>query len=281
MAAALGRIFNGLTAVGLGVAATSAVSKFVLFDVDGGERAVIFDKFRGILPEVVGEGTHFMIPFIQVPNIFSIRMQPYELPVITPSRDLQNVSITLRVLYRPSTSALPDIFQELGINYAQTVIPSIGNEILKGIVAQYDAEQLITQREAVSQTIRESLTTRAGEFNLELDDVSITQLRFGREFTQAVELKQVAQQDAERARYLVEQAEHEKTAAIIRTQGDGEASRLVTEALEEHGQGFLELKKIQAAREIAGTLARARNVTYLPGGGAGGGGTPVLMNLQL
>lgn len=279
--AALGKLFNRLTVAGIGIAGVSAVSNFVLFDVDGGERAVIFDKFRGVLPEVIGEGTHFMIPFIQVPNLFSVRMQPYELPVITPSRDLQNVSITLRVLYRPAVPALPDIFKELGVDYAQAVIPSIGNEILKGIVAQYDAEQLITQREAVSQAIRENLTKRANEFNLDLDDVSITQLRFGREFTAAVELKQVAQQEAERARYLVEQAEHEKTAAIIRTEGDGEASRLVTEALEEHGQGFLELKKIQAAREIAATLARSRNVTYLPGGGANGSGTPVLMNLQL
>ena len=148
--------------------------------------------------------------------------------------------------------------------------------------AQYDAEQLITQREAVSGQISEALIKRAGEFDIEIDDVAITQLTFAREFNQAVELKQVAQQEAERARYLVEQAEFEKTASIIRTEGDGEAAELVSSALEKHGQGFIELKKINAARDIAQTMARSRNVTYLPGGGgSGGGGTPVLMNLQM
>lgn len=279
--AALSTLFNRLMVGGAAVAGASAISNFVLFDVDGGERAVIMDQLNGVLPDVVGEGTHFRIPYIQTPHIFSIRMQPYELPVITPSRDLQNVSITLRVLYRPSIPKLPTIYSTLSKDYANRVIPSIGNEILKSIVAQYDAEQLITQREAVSEAIREGLTKRADEFDIELDDVSITQLRFGREFTQAVEMKQVAQQEAERSRYHVEQAEQEKLAAIIRTQGDGEASKLVTDALEEHGQGFLELKKIQAAREIAHTMSKSRNVTYLPGGGGNGNGTPVLMNLQL
>lgn len=54
--------------------------------VDGGERAVIFDRFRGVLPHVVGEGTHFLVPWIQRPIIFSVRSKPRRIPVVTGSK---------------------------------------------------------------------------------------------------------------------------------------------------------------------------------------------------
>ncbi len=70
----------------------------------------------------------------------------------------------------------------------------------------------------VSGEIRDVLTKRAANFNIALDDVSITTLTFGKEFTSAIEAKQVAAQEAERAKYLVEKAEQDKKAAILRAQ---------------------------------------------------------------
>lgn len=63
------------------------------------------------------------------------------------------VSITLRVLSRPDVEHLPKIYQGLGLDYDERVLPSIGNEVLKSIVAQFDAAELITQREVVSTMI--------------------------------------------------------------------------------------------------------------------------------
>lgn len=90
------------------------------------------------------------------------------------------VSITLRVLSRPDTDHLPKIYQSLGLDYDERVLPSIGNEVLKAIVAQFDAAELITQREVVSARIRADLLQRAGEFHIKLEDVSITHLTFGK-----------------------------------------------------------------------------------------------------
>ena len=77
---------------------------------------------------------------------------------------------------------------------------------------------------------------------------------------------QVAEQDAERARLLVLKAEQEKRAAIIRAEGESEAASLVSNALEA-SPALVELRRIEASRDIADTLARSRNVTYLPNGG--------------
>ena len=116
----------------------------------------------------------------------------------------------------------------------------------------------------VSSKIRETLEERARHFHLIMDDISIVDLTFGREFTQAVEQKQVAQQEAERARFIVEKAEQEKLAAIIRAEGESTAAKLISDALAASDQGQVELRSIEAAKEIAQTLSSARNVTYLP-----------------
>lgn len=83
------------------------------------------------------------------------------------------VSLSLRVMSRPDTTHLSTIYRSLGLDYDERVLPSIGNEVLKATVAQFDAAELITQREVVSARIRADLLKRAGEFNIILEDVSI------------------------------------------------------------------------------------------------------------
>jgi len=257
---------NKLTTVGLGIAVAGGVVNSALYNVDGGHRAVIFDRLAGVKDQVKGEGTHFMIPVLQSPIIFDCRARPRNVSSITGSKDLQNVNITLRILFRPISSSLPKIYTNLGLDYDERVLPSISNEVLKAVVARFDAAELITQREVVSQTVSEELQERAKQFGILLDDISITHLTFGKEFTEAVELKQVAQQDAERARYVVEKAEQQKRAAIISSEGDSKAAELLATAFQKSGEGLVELRKIEAAEEIAANLSKSRNVVYLPSG---------------
>lgn len=168
--AAFANVINRL-AVPAGVALFAAGQ--ALYDCPGGQRVVLFDRVRGVNPAAVGEGTHFLVPFLQRPIHFDVRIKPRNITTQTGSRDLQQVSLTLRVLSRPDVRQLPQIYQSLGLDYDERVLPSIGNEVLKAIVAQFDAAELITQREVVSARIREDLLKRASEFGIILEDVSI------------------------------------------------------------------------------------------------------------
>jgi prohibitin 1 len=132
---------------------------------------------------------------------------------------------------------------------------------LKAVVAQFNADQLLTDRPQVSALVRESLVRRAKDFNIVLDDVAITHLSYGAEFSRAVEQKQVAQQEAERSKFVVMKAEQEHRAAIILAEGVCDAVKLISDANAVAGMVLIE-----AAREIPWPPANSSKVSYLPAG---------------
>uniref|UniRef100_A0A2K5LAF8 Prohibitin n=1 Tax=Cercocebus atys TaxID=9531 RepID=A0A2K5LAF8_CERAT len=167
--------------------------------------------------------------------------RPCNAPVITGSEDLQIVNITLRILFQPVASQLPHIFTSIGEDYDERVLLPITTNILKSVVAHFDAGELITQRELVSRQVSDDLTERAATFGFILDYVFLTHLTFRKEFTEAMEAKKVAQQEAERARYVVEKSEQQKKAAIMSAEGDSKAAELITNSLATAGDSLIEL----------------------------------------
>ncbi|KAL3447383.1 band 7 family-domain-containing protein [Aspergillus insuetus] len=241
-----------------------------LFNVDGGHRAIKYSRIGGVKKDIYPEGTHIMIPWIETPIIYDVRAKPRNIASLTGTKDLQMVNITCRVLSKPRVDALPQIYRTLGQDFDERVLPSIVNEVLKSVVAQFNASQLITQRENVARLVRDNLARRAARFNIVLDDVSLTHLTFSPEFTAAVEAKQVAQQEAQRAAFLVDKARQEKQAFIVRAQGEARSAELIGEAIKK-SKSYIELRKIENARHIAQIIQEngGRNKLYLDSEGLG------------
>eukprot|EP01087_Luapelamoeba_hula_P005632 TRINITY_DN1567_c0_g1_i1.p1 TRINITY_DN1567_c0_g1~~TRINITY_DN1567_c0_g1_i1.p1 ORF type:complete len:330 (-),score=57.16 TRINITY_DN1567_c0_g1_i1:113-1048(-) len=256
-AAALGMV--GFTAAAVGV---SALAYNSIYTVSGGEKAIIYSRWDGVHDEVYGEGWHFRVPWLHQPEIFNVRTRATTIPSLTASKDLQMVNITLRVLTKPQWTKLPKLFKRVGHEYDQKVWPSVVNEVLKGVVARFNAGQLVSMRDDVSKLIRQRLQERASEFYQDMEDVSITHLSFGAQYTAAVEAKQVAAQEAERARYIVEKAQQDKRSIVIKAEGDAQSAKMISDAIRSNPY-FLELRRIEAARSIASVMAHSGNKLYL------------------
>ncbi|KAH9582345.1 Band 7 domain [Trypanosoma melophagium] len=255
-----------LQRLAVGLAAASAGVYSCCFVVRPGEAAILYNKITGLKETVYGEGLQCRIIGLDDIKLFNIRVRPRVLQTMTGTKDLQMVNIRLRVLFRPQADRLPQIYRTFGMDYDERILPSISNEILKAVVAEYKAEELIQKRDAVSARIYQLMQEKVTQFGLVLEDLSLVDIQFGKEFMIAVEQKQVAQQEAERFRYVVQENEQKKKAAIVRAEGEAESARLISEAIKRSGDGLLELRRIEAAVDIASHLVPLRNVTFLPGG---------------
>merc|ERR1711907_435280 len=211
------------------------------------------------------EGMHFKVPWFDRPTIFNVKYEPYLLRSMSGSRDLQMVDMQLRVLCRPNVDVLPTIFKKIGADYREKVLPSIVNEVLKSEVARHNATQLITNREQISAEIKKVLVSKATEFGIQVQDVSITHLAFSDDYMRAVEAKQVAEQEAQRSKYIVLKAEQEAMSIKIKAEGEAEAATQIGNAMKEN-PGFLQLRRIEAARDIATTVSKSANTVFLDAG---------------
>jgi prohibitin 1 len=104
-------VLNSLYKLAIPGAVAVSLAQASIYDVKGGSRAVIFDRLSGVRDNVVNEGTHFLIPWLQKAIIYDVRTKPRNISTTTGSKDLQMVSLTLRVLSRPDVTQLPKIYQ--------------------------------------------------------------------------------------------------------------------------------------------------------------------------
>ncbi|MCR8629851.1 MULTISPECIES: prohibitin family protein [Paenibacillus] len=193
--------------------------------VEAGHRGIVL-QLGAVQPQVLEEGLHFRIPFIQKVIPVEIRVQKAESSQVSASRDLQTVTTTLAVNYHLDGVAVNNLYRTVGMEYKARVVDPAISEALKGITAQYTAEDLIAKRSEVSAKVKDALASKLGLYNMVLDEINITEFKFSEEFDRAIEQKQIAEQQALKSKLDLERIKIEKEQEITRAQAQAEALRL-------------------------------------------------------
>ncbi|ACK64588.1 band 7 protein [Rippkaea orientalis PCC 8801] len=225
------------------------------------------------------EGIHFKPPLVSTVDIYDVTVQKFEVPAQSATKDLQDLTASFAINFRLDPLQVVDIRRTQGTlqNIVAKIIAPQTQESFKIAAAKRTVEQSITQRTELKQDFDDALNARLAKYGIIVLDTSVIDLTFSPEFARAVEEKQIAEQRAQRAVYIAQEAEQQAQADVNRAKGKAEAQRLLAETLKAQG-GELVLQKeaIEAWREGG---AKMPNVLVM-GGESHGGGVPFLFNLS-
>ena len=207
------------------------LSKFFVI-VNAGERGVLM-QFGKVQEQVLGEGLHVIFPTVYSVKTLSVRVQKQESSAEASSKDLQDVFTDVALNWHIIPDEANAIFQQIGDEkevVARIIAPAV-EEVLKAVMAKYTAEEIITKRGEVKAAVDEYLTLRLLTYHIAVDDISLVHVHFSQRFSDAVEAKQIAEQEAKRGEFLALKAVKEAEAKVNLAKGEAEVQRLLRDNL--------------------------------------------------
>ncbi|MDJ0846267.1 prohibitin family protein [Crocosphaera sp.] len=223
------------------------------------------------------EGIHFKPPLVSAVDVYDVTVQKFEVPAQSATKDLQDLSASFAINFRLDPVQVVNIRRTQGTlqNIVSKIVAPQTQESFKIAAAKRTVEQAITQRSELKEDFDNALNSRLEKYGIIVLDTSVIDLNFSPEFAKAVEDKQIAEQKAQRAVYIAQEAEQEAQADINRAKGKAEAQRLLAETLKAQG-GELVLQKeaIEAWKEGGAQMPKV-----LVMGGDSNSSVPFLFNL--
>ncbi len=213
--------------------------------VDPGERAVIFNKATGNLRVTPNEGFYFLVPLVEEPTIYDVKARTYTMSIAplegemkgddslqALTSDGQNVLLDISVRYHPDIDNLDKLHRRIGIDFVNKVLRPQVRGIVRMIVSEYPVLDVYSGKRMLIQA---EIAKRMGESLKKnfiiCDEILLRNVQFSTEFQQAIENKQIAQQQAQAMKYVLEKEEMEKKRKIIEAEGEAESLRLKGKAL--------------------------------------------------
>lgn len=219
------------------------VNIFQFFTVVGpGERGILiqFGNIKGIYEP----GLHFQLPIVNSVVIIDVRTQKTEVKVSAASKDLQEINASVALNYHVDPNKVDNLYQDIGTEYESRIISPAVQESVKAITAQYTAEELITKRSSVKESIKEDLSERLKSYDLIIDDFSIVDFNFSEQFNKAIEAKQTAVQEALKAENDLKRIQIEAQQKIETAKAEAESIRIQAEALQQNAN-LIQLKFVE------------------------------------
>ncbi|MDR7897567.1 prohibitin family protein [Thermosynechococcus sp. JY1334] len=198
------------------------------------------------------EGIHWKPPFIASVDVYDVTVQKFEVPAESATKDLQDITASFAINFRLDPMAIVDVRRTQGTleNIVAKIIAPQTQEAFKIAAARRTAEEAITKRDELKEDFDHALGDRLAKYHILVLDTSVVNLDFSEEFSKAVEDKQIAEQRAQRAVYIAQEAAQQAQAEINRARGKAEAQRLLAETLNAPGgQLVLQKEAIEAWRE--------------------------------
>lgn len=212
----------------------------------------VVSTFGKVSESVLQEGFHLKAPWQSVTKMDN-RIVKLEVSTEAFSSDLQTVNVNLAVNYRVDTSKSYSIVKNVGTQYEDVLITPAVNEVMKSIMAQYTAEQSITNRNIISAALLDELNEKLSDSGITVSDINIIDFDFSDVYVQAIEAKQVAEQEKLRAKIEQEQLTMEKEAEASRRVIDAEAAAEVAR-IEAEAAAYAGEKEAVANEKIAASL---------------------------
>ena len=193
--------------------------------VEAGHTGVI-TTFGKVSDDVLQEGLHFKIPFVQKMTQIDNRVLKTDVESSSASKDLQTVSSTISVNYRIGVQNSANIFKNVGTNFDEVIVRPAVQECVKAVTAKFTAEQLITNRQVISQQMEDALAAKINPYGLNIEVFNIISFDFSEEFNKAIEAKQTAQQNALKAEQDLQRVKIEAQQQIEQAKAEAESYKL-------------------------------------------------------
>ncbi len=220
-----------------------ATNSFVI--VQAGHRGVLL-QLGAVKEGTLEEGLHFKLPFIQDVRSVEVRVQKAQTEQTAASKDLQVVTTTVAVNFHLNPSEVGKLYQNVGDGFKERIVDPAISEALKAVTAQYTAEELVSKRQEVSIKVKEALSKKLATYFMVLDEINITEFKFSTEYNNAIEQKQIAEQQALKAKLDLQRIEIEAKQKIEQAKAEAESLRLQKQEVTPE---LVELRKIEAQME--------------------------------
>lgn len=179
----------------------------------------VVTQYGKVTGRELDEGLSVVAPFgVNSVATYDIKVQKEVADTQAATKDLQDVTAEVVLNYHLNRGEVSKIHQTVGVLYKDKVISPALSETFKSASAKYNASELITERAILKKDVYDQLRDRLGKYGIVVDDVSITNFKFSDSFAKAIEDKQVAQQNAERAKFNLEAAQTDAQAQAAQAQ---------------------------------------------------------------